>query len=286
MFLKLHYLLAAVSLGGLLWHVIGVDPTKVIFPILLASLWLLGFVPYLYSWRIRSRDVQIKKFYRERTIGQHTYREIDIVRVDIELMHPVAIKPGQYVYLRVRGRDFHLSDKFQTHPFMITWWDSMESTPRIQDVSGSKAPSITILIQPANGLTRRISNTEFLQGVSFEGPSGHSLPLEEYENVALVAKGIGLAGILSYAKHIIDLKYDPKRKREVLTRKLDLYWELDDNSQEDWGGPFLKDLQSQSKTVRSRYSPCREQSTDLGSYLLLFYRFGVIFRRRKHRRQF
>jgi hypothetical protein len=169
---------------------------------------------------------------------------------------------------------------------MITWWDSKESTPRIQDVSGSKAPSITILIQPANGLTRRISNTEFLQGVSFEGPSGHSLPLEEYENVALVAKGIGLAGILSYAKHIIDLKYDPKRKRKVLTRKLDLYWELDDNSQEDWGGPFLKDLQSQSKTVRSRYSPCREQSTDLGSYLLLFYRFGVIFRTRKHRRQF
>ena len=256
MFLKLHYLLAAVSLGGLLWHVIGVDPTKVIFPILLASLWLLGFVPYLYSWRIRSRDVQIKKFYRERTIGQRTYREIDVVRVDIELMHPVAIKPGQYVYLRVRGRDFHLSDKFQTHPFMITWWDSKESTPRVQDVSGSKAPSITILIQPANGLTRRISNTEFLQGVSFEGPSGHSLPLEEYENVALVAKGIGLAGILSYAKHIIDLKYDPKRKRKVLTRKLDLYWELDDNSQEDWGGPFLKDLQSRSKTVRSRSSPC------------------------------
>ncbi|KAH9205194.1 hypothetical protein DL95DRAFT_492294 [Leptodontidium sp. 2 PMI_412] len=167
-------------------------------------------------------------------------------------MHPVTIKPGQFVYLRVRGRDFHLSDKFQTHPFMITWWDLKESTPRLQGVSGSKGPSITILIQPANGLTRRISNTEFLQSVSFEGPRGRSLPLEEYENVALVAKGIGLAGILSYAKHIIDLKYDPKRKSEVLTRKLDLYWELDDNSQEDWGGHFLKELQSRTKTVRPR----------------------------------
>ena len=251
MFLKVHCLLSLISLGGLLWHVIVVSPNKVIFPTLLVLSWLSGFVPYLYSWRIRSRNVQIKKFYRVRTVGQHTYREIDVVRIDIEMLYPVTINPGQYIYLRVRGRDFHLSDKFQTHPFMITWWEPWENTRHPQDPSTSKAPSITILIQPANGLTRRIINSDILQGVLFEGPRGHSLPLEEYKNVALVAKGIGLAGILSYAKYIVDLKSDHKLKRRVLTRKLDLYWELDDNSQEQWGGTFLKDLQTRNKTVGS-----------------------------------
>jgi NAD(P)H-flavin reductase len=42
--------------------------------------------------------------------------------------------------------------------------------------------------------------------VSFDGPLGQNLQLEKYDNVFLAVKGIGIAGVLSYAKHLVELE--------------------------------------------------------------------------------
>jgi predicted ferric reductase len=237
------------SIGALLWHIIiaeAAELRKLVFPLVSVFFWLINLIPFLLNLRIRSEEVDISKFYRDRAIGQHNYREVDIIRIDIKLKHPIIIKPGQYVYLRVRNS--YISDKVQSHPFMISWWGPAYNINQSKD-DVPKAQSLTMLVQPVNGLTRRLSSKTFLQGVSFDGLLGHNLQLEKYDNVFLAVKGIGIAGVLSYAKHLVELESSPPGNRRITPRKVDLYWELEDNSQEQWAGPFLRELQLKNDTV-------------------------------------
>jgi hypothetical protein len=248
-FLKSHHILAIFSIGALLWHVSTTDTTelrRLVFPLVSVLLWVINSITSLYNLRIRSRDVEISKFYRTRAIGRHNIRELDIIQIDIKLTDPIVIRqPGQYVYLRVR--DLYLSGRLQTHPFMISWW--VVDINHLNNDTVIKARSLTMLIQPVNGLTRRLSNKIFLKGVSFDGPLGKNLQLEKYDNVFLAVKGIGIAGVLSYAKYLVELEPSPADKLRIAPRKVDLYWELDDNSQEEWGGPFLRELQLKNNDV-------------------------------------
>jgi predicted ferric reductase len=242
------------SIGALLWHIIiaeGAELRKLVFPLGSASIWLINLIPFLLNLRIRSGEIEISKFYRTHAIERHNYREVDIIRIDIKLKHPIIIKPGQYVYLRVR--DSYLSDKIQTHPFMISWWGPAYNI-NLKNAGSPEAQSLTMLVQPVNGLTRRLGSKTFLQGVSFDGPLGQNLQLERYDNVFLAVKGIGIAGVLSYAKHLVELESSLPGNRRITPRKVDLYWELEDNSQEQWAGPFLRELQLKNDAVL--FIPC------------------------------
>jgi hypothetical protein len=105
---------------------------------------LINLIPFLLNLRIRSGEVDIAKFYRDRAIGRYNYREVDIIRIDIKLKHLIIIKPGQYVYLRVR--DSYLSDKVQTHPFMISWWGPAYNINQLRDAGVPEAQSLTMLV--------------------------------------------------------------------------------------------------------------------------------------------
>ncbi|PMD42325.1 hypothetical protein L207DRAFT_632111 [Hyaloscypha variabilis F] len=243
-FLKSHHFLGVLSVGGLLWHVIiakGLDFWPLSLPLTSIFFWAVGLILFLHNLRIRSQEVEISKFHRVRDIGSFSCREADVVRIEIKLRSPETVRPGQFVYLRFR--DFYFSDKIQTHPFMISWWESALDSP--------KAQSLTLLVQPVNGLTRRLSSKTFLQDVSFDGPLGLNLHLESYDNVFLAVKGIGIAGVLSYAKHLIELETYIKGPR-ITPRKVDLYWELEDNSQEEWAGPLLRKLQIKNDALKVR----------------------------------
>ncbi len=131
---------------------------------------------------------------------------------------------------------------------MISWWDLDNINQREKD-GVLEARRLTMLVRPVNGLTRRLSSKSFLEGVSFDGPLGQNLRLEKYDNVFLAVKGIGIAGVLSYAKHLVELESRLPDNRRITPRKLDLYWELEDNSQEEWAGPFLRKLQLKNDAV-------------------------------------
>lgn len=227
------------------------------------------------------RTVEVTKFPRTKQIGGHDVHEPDVIQLQINLKKPLSVSPGQFIYLRIR--DFYLSEKFQSHPFLICWWESHHidkdgkkmvfdnsemwnvdpespMQPDIQDPH-KKALSITLLLQPVSGITRRLANRETIKSVSFDGPFGQQLHLEYYDNVILVAKGIGLAGILSYAKQLLAWRYSVY-KQGIITRKLDIHWEMDDLTQNRWGDPFLRSLRLIEEKAQERARP-KEQKGPL-----------------------
>lgn len=151
------------------------------------------------------------------------------IKLMLNLKRPIAFKPGQYFYINTQ--DLQFRDRFQLHPFAITWWEDAPVTQGDLAMTGpTKAKSLTFLIQPRNGFTARLCSEHSLKNMLINGPYGQDLQLKRYDTVLLVGKGIGIAGLLSYVKQLISWK--AQRTKIVNTRNLDLYWELDENYQE------------------------------------------------------
>jgi predicted ferric reductase len=257
LFLKIHLLLALIAMGSLLWHLLPGNFVKVLFPTIALFLWVSNMLYQLYFGG-RAHQVFITKLYTE-----SNYQNISAIKLKLVLKQPIIIKPGQYLYLRILS-DLQSQDRFQAHPFMIAWWDELapvETSKREVSVASSsakdfrgedeslihhaKAKSLTFLIQPQRGLSARLAMQSSIRSVAFDGPYGQDLHLERYETVMLVAQGIGIAGVLPYAHHLTNWKFHKNKshKRAVMTRKLDLYWLLEENYQEKWIGDYLKELQ-------------------------------------------
>jgi hypothetical protein len=93
---------------------------------------------------------------------------------------------------------------------MIVWFDHDEV---VRDGRKFDITNLTFLIQEQGGLTARLGRelqlsdlssreSSFRSSVLFDGPYGQDLHLERYKTVILVAKGIRIAGVLPYARHL------------------------------------------------------------------------------------
>lgn len=252
-FLKFHFLLAGAILSVLIWHVWSGSFTRIKYP--LAALFLWSFDGGVRLYRILS----LNTFTREHTVFTEVFlndtkTKASMIIVRFPLKRPMTIDPGKYMYLKFRGT--RLFDQIQAHPFMISWWDEVSGANPLE------AKSLTFFIQPQAGLTARLVKTSKLdigeettpqeratRSAIMDGPYGRNLHLENYQTVILVAKGAGISGVLAYARQLLIWK--SYRKQQVLTRKLKLHWELDDNSQDTWLGPFLMELKSADVKVRA-----------------------------------
>ncbi|KAM3066447.1 hypothetical protein ACMFMG_012033 [Clarireedia jacksonii] len=102
-----------------------------------------------------------------------------------------------------------------------------------------RATELSFLIEPQNGISADLTSRNYVRNVKVDGPYGEDLKLHDYETVILVAKGIGIAGLIPYTRSLTyrrlntDKDYDTYR-RGLITRKIDLYWVLDDNSEQQW----------------------------------------------------
>ncbi|CZR55712.1 uncharacterized protein PAC_05600 [Phialocephala subalpina] len=129
------------------------------------------------------------------------------------------------------------SAPWASHPFVVAWWDAPMA-----------ARSLSFLIRPQSGITSELITRKSVRTVTLDGPYGKDLHLDSYETVILVAKGIGIAGILPYIRHMTDRKVLPDEywayqyRRGLITRKIDVYWVLEDNDQEEWASDWIKDL--------------------------------------------
>jgi hypothetical protein len=141
---------------------------------------------------------------------------------------------------------------------MITWWDPLsEAHPSASAVSAGsldetvcpKAAKLHFLIESQDGLTSRLAQRRSIKSVYFTGPYGQNLHLDNYENVILVAQGIGIAGILPYALHLSKRRFhrNTAYQRGLATRRVDIFWLLEENSQENWASEYLSLLQSMDK---------------------------------------
>jgi predicted ferric reductase len=138
---------------------------------------------------------------------------------------------------------------------MITWWDPLSqahpsacavSAGTLDEAASPKAAKLHFLIESQDGLTSRLVKYRSVKGVYFSGPYGQDLHLDNYENVILVAQGIGIAGILPHALHLTRRHFHKNAayRRGLATRRVDIFWLLEENSQESWAAEYLLLLQS------------------------------------------
>jgi NAD(P)H-flavin reductase len=133
--------------------------------------------------------------------------------------------------------DMGTGRRFQSHPYMVAWWDYLMA-----------ARSLSFLIQPQDGLSAELAGRKSVRRVLLDGPYGKDLHLDSCETIILIAKGIGIAGILPYVRHMTERRLLPDEswayhyRRGLITRKIDVYWVLEDNAQQDWAADWIKEL--------------------------------------------
>ncbi|KAG2005323.1 hypothetical protein GB937_008866 [Aspergillus fischeri] len=143
---------------------------------------------------------------------------------------------------------------FYSHPFTVTWWELNEQ---------GKATSISILVQKKDGFTRSLMDhpgKEFLTWI--DGPYGERIDLSLYNNVLLVASGMGITAQISYIRELLNQR--PKR--------IFVAWELDDESNLDWVCQWMDQLLLQDKESYVHLAPSYLNPCANGNQIL---RFGL-----------
>ncbi|ODV92623.1 hypothetical protein CANCADRAFT_30728 [Tortispora caseinolytica NRRL Y-17796] len=108
------------------------------------------------------------------------------VKVTLRSNRPLNLKPGSYVFLHVPRAGL-----FQSHPFSVC-----EAKPN---------NTFTLVIKPMKGMTNRLEQYVRRRGELFQdlrvwidGTYGHTAPVEDYDNVLVIAGGVGVTGLYGY----------------------------------------------------------------------------------------
>ncbi|KAK7920695.1 ferric-chelate reductase [Apiospora marii] len=195
-------------------------------------------------------------------------RNGDMVRIQVDTKRRVLITPGSYFYLFCWGT-LCVHDISQGRPLMaIPAGDDADAA-----LKGALSLTFIVPIGSSPGLAKALRKGNRL---ILDGPYGQSPPLGSFENVILAARGSGILTALPMATFIASRKRcdnlsrshllqvqersnmqttsDPesetRRMDEVprrlfrdLTRKIDIYWILDSNSDENWLAAQISQLQ-------------------------------------------
>ena len=150
-------------------------------------------------------------------------------RMSIKYSKRWKIEPGQYCYVRILTKNFF----WQAHPF------SIYASPDTEDTN------IHLVIKAKGGATAKIAqylaeqpNNSATHSVIIEGPYGYQAPLEIYDNVLLVAGGIGITATYSYAMHL--------KRLAKPDQKIVFYWIIRNSVPLEWFRDELRALASDS----------------------------------------
>jgi predicted ferric reductase len=135
----------------------------------------------------------------------------DAVQINVTVPRAWKVRAGQYVYLWFPTAGFW--SPFQSHPFMVTWWEEVPA-----------GLLVWFLVESREGFTRKLLRyTSFNLMTFLGGPYGHCYDFGSYGTVLMFASGIGIAGHMPYLKTLVE-RY---KRREVSTRRIMLIWQLD-----------------------------------------------------------
>lgn len=170
----------------------------------------------------------------------------------------IPTSAGSYYYVVFPGHLFRYS-LLHSRPLMVLW--------RHPDQVSAGAGDLTFLISHQDR-HRHAFHWEPGQRLLLDGPYGRDLGFHHYETVILAAKGIGIAGVLASALHLLERhKHDVTIKKAAsktsksalfrdTTRKVDVFWTLEHPSQVEWVASELRSLQAlDDNNVGSRDLP-------------------------------
>ncbi|KAI1382561.1 uncharacterized protein F4822DRAFT_423475 [Hypoxylon trugodes] len=156
--------------------------------------------------------------------------------MQVQLRRPLKVYPGCYFYLYFPFAPFRFM--IRGYPMNVAWWN-------VADAEGSGYSSELLFLMHRRGTISNIAERDGgFRKTFLDGPYEQNLSLQEYENVILTAKGPGIVGVLPHALHLAGRRLHDDRQRmgapssrtlhRGKTRKVDLFWILEDNSQQRW----------------------------------------------------
>lgn len=224
-FLVLHIVLALAFIVGC-WYHVHLIPYDNYLPWLYASVALWAFDRAVRILRIVIYNLRWSRSHGWRvTNAAITHLDLGFIRLDITPLARWKFEPGQYLYLYMVGS---VRDRpWESHPFTIYSYHVPEptttttsSSPAVRSSSeqekkqelGSQSSSsssttsdglITLYVRPYGGMTSRLANLAkpgevVLHPILVEGPYGHGLPLHHFDNVTLIAGGVGITALMPY----------------------------------------------------------------------------------------
>ncbi|KAG5363429.1 Ferric reductase transmembrane component 3 [Yarrowia sp. B02] len=121
------------------------------------------------------------------TESQMSLIDGDVVKMDIDTPCRWTVKPGQYVFIHI----FRMG-LLESHPF---------------SVMTSESGSFQLMARARGGMTRRLAKSIAKGNTSMkmliDGVYGHTQPVDLYDNVLLVAGGIGITAVIPYAEDLV-----------------------------------------------------------------------------------
>ena len=162
---------------------------------------------------LHQNGIFLRKFPRA-----HITHASGAVKISIHLQKPLKIEAGQYINIWIPSVSFW--SFMQSHPFVV-----VSRTGGCQD-------KLDLLIEPRRGLTQRLlchakEHPAMNPLVMFSGPHGASVPMDDYENILMVASGFGIAALGPYLKQLIHNSH----VRKVQARRVHVIWQIQDTGQ-------------------------------------------------------
>lgn len=252
LFLWTHRILALSSLGVITLHVYLCknNLTSFAFAVCLIATGL-----FVASFVLRWGRV----WYQRRAEVTHYEIVGGAIRLWVRTRHSVESRPGAYFYISFPGAPWRY--RLQSYFIPVAFWSSeMRDTTR----------ELSFLLHPELPKALRLHLERDLERnhktrVKLDGAYGERIGIEQFDLVILTADGQGIAGVVSFALSALSRwKFDRKDKAEEhnsslygdKTRKIDLIWLLEDNSQVEWASPYFRALadMDQASKVFSFYS--------------------------------
>ncbi|KAG7425041.1 Ferric/cupric reductase transmembrane component 2 [Fusarium oxysporum f. sp. raphani] len=274
-FLLSHRAIALTGVGALFWHALAVSQIRSqILVGICCTIWLLSTFYRLQKLLFRRLSGEVV----EKLVGRNA------TRLDISLRYPVHIEPGSYFNIFFPGR-ISSYNLLYSHQAVAFWHPPDDVDPE------GKSSNVSFLLSHCTANVAALSVLQTGQRILLDGPFGQRLEPHSYENVILLAKGMGIAGILPLALGLAERRQHDNRIRAELqrltqrsqsllreegsadlddratiareraevakqrialsrkplfrdaTKKIDLFWSLESNSQMDLVADQLRSLQ-------------------------------------------
>jgi predicted ferric reductase len=213
LFSRTHVISAVIVIGLLWFHIPMQHRSHIVVLAVMSGLLVIQRLVCMFRTRTRSEAV-IDHF------GS-------ISRIRITVKKPWEYRPGNYIHIRTSSlkEPFYLMSQFQSHPYLISWFDkssgSLSNNFDKDPVSSSKTfDQIHLLIDAQQGFSRYIQRSQ-IQNIllQIDGPYGNLYQIEKkYDKVVCLSEGLGITSQLATIKFLLD------QGNKSRVRRIDLIW--------------------------------------------------------------
>ena len=195
-------------MAALFWHVSYISGLKSKLLVgTSCAIWLISVAYYLFKLRFSRLRADVDTIEKSVT---------GLVKIEVTLSKPVRVGPGNYFKVSFPGA----LGRMASFPVTAFWHTPDGNNP------SAKHTNITFLMDSEASWSSELKRLKTRDQLYLDGPLGHELHLNTYENVFLAAEGTGIAGLLALALQLTERKYHDDtikaRIQALFTKQKDL----------------------------------------------------------------